>query len=247
MHQNSQNHHIPVLLDEVLRYLDPHPGDSYLDLTGGYGGHATAVLERTENAEHAALVDRDPNAVQYLEERFADKGTTVLHKDFYSASKFLAEEGQTFDLILADLGASSPHFNVASRGFSFKEDGPLDMRMDTTQTLTAETVANTYSAEELADIIKRYGEEPKARQIANLIVSNRPFVSTQQLATIVAKAWPGYSKVHPATRTFQALRIAVNDELELLRKSLPIWINDRRPIRCAASAYNQTSSDWRRK
>jgi 16S rRNA (cytosine1402-N4)-methyltransferase len=100
------------------------------------------------------------------------------------------------------------------------------MRMDQTQSLTAETMVNTYSVEELADILKRYGEEPKARHIASLIVEHRPFTTTHQLATVVAKAWPGYSKVHPATRTFQALRIAVNDELELLRKSLPVWMDD---------------------
>jgi 16S rRNA (cytosine1402-N4)-methyltransferase len=98
--------------------------------------------------------------------------------------------------------------------------------MDQSQSLTAEEVVNTYSASELEDILKRYGEEPKARHIASLIVNNRPFTTTSQLAETVAKAWPGYSKVHPATRTFQALRIAVNDELELLRKSLPIWMDD---------------------
>jgi 16S rRNA (cytosine1402-N4)-methyltransferase len=129
-------------------------------------------------------------------------------------------------MILADLGVSSPHLNEASRGFSIKADGPLDMRMDQSQTLTAGQVVNTYSAANLEDILKRYGEEPKAKQIASLIVNNRPITTTHQLAAIVAKAWPGYSKVHPATRTFQALRIAVNDELELLRLSLPIWMDD---------------------
>jgi 16S rRNA (cytosine1402-N4)-methyltransferase len=97
--------------------------------------------------------------------------------------------------------------------------------MDQTQALTAETVVNTYAESDLATLIKQYGEEPKSRQIASLIVNNRPFHTTTQLAQVVAKAWPGYSRVHPATRTFQALRIAVNDELELLRQSLPIWID----------------------
>lgn len=227
MHQEHQNPlHTPVLLEQVLTYLDPRAGDSYLDLTGGYGGHAAAVLERTGNFASSVLVDRDQNAIAQLEARFAGTGVGLLHADFLSASQQLKEQGKQFNLILADLGVSSPHLNQASRGFSVKADGPLDMRMDQSQSLTAEQVVNTYSQDELTDILKRYGEEPKARQIASLIVNNRPHTSTTQLANIVAKAWPGYSKVHPATRTFQALRIAVNDELELLRKALPIWIND---------------------
>jgi 16S rRNA (cytosine1402-N4)-methyltransferase len=227
MHQEEPNAlHIPVLKSEVLAYLTPQAGDSYLDLTGGYGGHAQAVLERTNNPQATILVDRDQHAIAELEKRFAGQGTRTLHADFLSASETLKAEGKQFDLILADLGVSSPHLNQASRGFSLKSDGPLDMRMDQSQSLTAEQVVNTYTADELADILKRYGEEPKSRAIATRIVESRPITTTNQLAEIVAKAWPGYSKVHPATRTFQALRIAVNDELELLRKSLPIWIYD---------------------
>lgn len=227
MHQENLNHlHIPVLLEQVLEYLKPGEGDSYLDLTGGYGGHASAVLERTHNPSGMTLVDRDQNAIAQLEKRFAGQGIQLLHADFLTASERLASEGKQFDMILADLGVSSPHLNQASRGFSLKADGPLDMRMDQRQSLTAERVVNTYSREELADILKRYGEEPKAKAIAARIAEHRPITTTYQLAEIVAKVWPGYSKVHPATRTFQALRIAVNDELELLRKSLPIWIND---------------------
>jgi 16S rRNA (cytosine1402-N4)-methyltransferase len=227
MHQEDQNHlHIPVLLEQVLTYLDPKAGESYLDLTGGYGGHASAVLERTGKPGSATLVDRDQNAIAELEKRFAGQGVSLMRADFLSASEQLKAAGKQFDMILADLGVSSPHLNQASRGFSIKADGPLDMRMDQSQSLTAEVMVNTYKADELADILKRYGEEPKARQIAALIVGNRPLKTTSELANTVAKAWPGYSKVHPATRTFQALRIAVNDELELLRKSLPIWMLD---------------------
>lgn len=227
MHQENQNHlHVPVLLEPVLEYLDPKEGDSYLDLTGGYGGHASAVLERTKSPSKATLVDRDQNAVRELNTRFAGQGVTIFHADFLTASTKLMTEGRKFDLILADLGVSSPHLNQASRGFSIKFDGPLDMRMDQTQSLTAEIMVNTYSEEELVRILKQYGEELKAKQIASLIVGNRPFSTTNELAAVVAKAWPGYSKVHPATRTFQALRIAVNDELELLRKSLPVWMDD---------------------
>ncbi len=228
MHQQNQNNlHIPVLLTQTLKFLLPRAGESYLDLTGGYGGHAAAVLEQTKNPAGAVLVDRDSNAIAELKKRFAkEQGIQIRHADFYTASQQLRTEGRTFDLILADLGVSSPHLNQASRGFSLKSDGPLDMRMDQTQSLTAEIMVNTYSAGELADVLKRYGEEPKARHIASLIVEHRPVTTTHQLAEIVAKAWPGYSKVHPATRTFQALRIAVNDELELLRKSLPVWMGD---------------------
>lgn len=225
MHQDNHLHQ-PVLLAQVLAYLDPKSGESYLDLTGGYGGHAGAVLERTQNPKDSVLVDRDQNAISELEKRFAGQEITLLHKDFLSGSRELQSRGKRFDLILADLGVSSPHLNQASRGFSIKADGPLDMRMDQSQSLTAEEVVNTYSKAELETILRQYGEEPKAGQIASLIVDNRPITTTSQLARIVAKAWPGYSKVHPATRTFQALRIAVNDELELLRKSLPIWMDD---------------------
>lgn len=225
MTQAQYQEHIPVLLNEVLEYLNPREGETYLDLTGGYGGHAQAVLERTKAPKKAVLVDRDPAAVKTLEERFTKKGVKVRQTDFLSASEELASENKRFDLILADLGVSSPHLNQASRGFSFASDGPLDMRMDTTQGLTAEKVVNTYSKEELTDILRRYGEEPKAQQIAALIVGNRPITTTKQLADIAAKAWPGYSKVHPATRTFQAIRVAVNDELGQLEKSLPIWLD----------------------
>lgn len=226
MHQDEQNHlHIPVLLEQVLQYLAPREGDSYLDLTGGYGGHAGRVLEITKNPEHAVLVDRDINAIKVLKDRFAGQGVDVRQADFLSASQKLVEQGRQFDLILADLGVSSPHLNQASRGFSIAQDGPLDMRMDQSQSLTAADIVNTYSADEIADILKRYGEEPKSRQIASLITNNRPYQTTHQLAAVVAKAWPGHSRVHPATRSFQALRIAVNDELELLRKALPLWID----------------------
>ena len=152
-------------------------------------------------------------------------GVDVRQADFLAASQKLAAEGRRFDLIVADLGVSSPHLNQASRGFSIQKDGPLDMRMDTTQELTAEKVVNTYSEAELVDIIRRYGEEPKARAISKLIVRERPIKTTKELANLVARAWPGHSKVHPATRTFQALRVAVNNELELLRLALPVWID----------------------
>jgi 16S rRNA (cytosine1402-N4)-methyltransferase len=226
MHQEKLNtEHTPVLIKQTLSMLDPKEGDSYLDLTAGYAGHASQILERTNNPKDTVLVDRDPNAIKKLRESFINTDVEIIQKDFFSASKKLAEEGRKFKLILADLGVSSPHLNEASRGFSIKADGPLDMRMDTTQELTAEIMLNTYSEEELVEILKKYGEEPKARHIVRLIISNRPLKTTSELATLVAKAWPGHSKVHPATRTFQAIRVAVNDELGLLEHSLPIWID----------------------
>ncbi len=222
---NDSTKHYPVLLAEVLHYLDPKEGDSYLDLTAGYGGHAAEVLDRTLQKPHnTTLVDRDQNAIAHLDEQFAGRGIQIIHKDFLSASRELLQQEKQFDLILADLGVSSPHLDNASRGFSIKTDGPLDMRMDETQQLTASGVVNNYEEAELIRILREYGEEPRAKKIAQLIVEHRPIATTHELAKIVAHAWPGYSKVHPATRTFQAIRIAVNSELAQLEQSLPIWM-----------------------
>jgi 16S rRNA (cytosine1402-N4)-methyltransferase len=233
MHQDQQySHHVPVLLGQVLQYLDAREGDSYLDLTAGYGGHAQEILGRTKNPKGTVLVDRDANATKVLEEKFVSQGTEILQTDFLTASQQLAKTDKTFDVILADLGVSSPHLQIASRGFAIAAEGPLDMRMDQSQTLTAKDIVNTYPADKLADILKRYGEEPKAHRIAHLIVQNRsynPIATTTELAQIVARAWPGRSKVHPATRTFQALRIAVNDELRLVEQSLPLWTELLKP------------------
>ena len=212
-----------MLLSTVLAYLKPQEGESYLDLTAGYGGHAGVILERTKRPERATLVDRDANAIAALAD-LEEQGVQLMHRDFLSASEHLYAEGKRFDIILADLGVSSPHLNNAERGFAFAQDGPLDMRMDQTQTLDAATVVNTYTVEELERILREYGEEPRARSLAHTIVEARPIYTTQTLADIVRRVMPKGSKTHPATRTFQALRIAVNDELELLRASLPLWV-----------------------
>lgn len=221
---NNSTKHYPVLLEETLAALDPKEGESYLDLTAGYGGHASRVLDRTLRKPHFTLVDRDQNAVTYLEQKFGPDAE-IIHKDFLSATQELVAKGRQYDLILADLGVSSPHLDNASRGFSLKADGPLDMRMDETQSLTAADVVNNYDVAELVRILRVYGEEPRANKIARLIVEHRPITTTHELATIVARAWPGHSKVHPATRTFQAVRIAVNDELAQLARALPLWID----------------------
>ena len=221
-----KDQHFPVLLEEVLHYLNPQEGESFLDLTAGYGGHSSAVLERTFSPKKASLVDRDQNAVAFLTQRFKGQSVNIIHKDYLAAAEELRVAGKQFDMILADLGVSSPHLDNASRGFSIRLDGPLDMRMDERQKLTAYELVNNYSEESLRNIIRKYGEEPRANKIARFIVENRPVRSTHELATIIARAWPGpRSRAHPATRTFQALRMAVNDELDLLEKALPIWID----------------------
>jgi len=222
--QNTDQQHVPVLLDAVLQYLDPQAGDNYLDLTAGYGGHAAAIRERAGSLTQTTLVDRDQYAMDELTQRFAEQPIELRHQDFLTASQELLAEKRSYDLILADLGVSSPHLNEGNRGFAIQSSGPLDMRMDQAQATTAGDIVNRYDEDQLADILKRYGEEPKARQIARLIVQARPLDTTDALAAVVAKAWPGHSRVHPATRTFQALRIAVNDELGQLEQSLPLWL-----------------------
>lgn len=229
MHQNKNQNmnepHEPVLLQAVLKYLDPKKGDSYLDLTAGYGGHAGAILDRAGNTAQAVLVDRDEDAVRILREKFPGRTADIRRQDFLSASRDMTAENRRFDMILADLGVSSPHLNEGKRGFAINRTGPLDMRMDRSQELTAETIVNTYSEAKLRDILQSYGEEPKAGRIARDIVRSRPVRTTADLAAIAARAWPGHSRIHPATRTFQALRIAVNDELGQLEQSLPIWLD----------------------
>lgn len=222
--QNNQNPHTPVLLEQVLQYLDPLEGESYLDLTAGYGGHAQAILKATGNYAESVLVDRDEKSQAVLAEQFGMTAIERRSQDFLTASQDLVNEGRQFALILADIGVSSPHLNDGPRGFSWQVDVPLDMRMDQRQSLTAETLVNTASEAELTRILKEYGEEPKARRIAHDIVHSRPVKTTSQLAAIAARAWPGHSRVHPATRTFQAIRIAVNDELNQLSTALPLWI-----------------------
>lgn len=222
--------HEPVLLSEVLETLNPQKGESYLDATAGYGGHASAILERTENYQTSVLVDRDQMAVDHLHKTFTNKGVRIIQNDFYAAAKLLVSENVQFDLILADLGVSSPHLDKANRGFSFQNSGPLDMRMDQRQTLTAATIVNEWTALQLEHILRTYGEEPKARKIAESIVANRPLATTSDLASVIARTVSGkWQKKHPATRTFQALRIAVNDELMLLEATLPLWIQILRP------------------
>lgn len=220
----SYGQHVPVLLEATLDLMKPIKGERYLDLTAGYGGHADHFLARTQNYESAVLVDRDEFAIATLD-RFKQKGASLLHADFASAAKALAEKGEQFDIVLVDLGVSSPQLDRAERGFSFTKSGPLDMRMDARLELTAERLINSASADELMRIITTYGEEPTkvARRIADAIVQSRPLKTTEDLASLIEQQHRGRRmKIHPATRTFQALRIAVNDELGQIEKLLPM-------------------------
>ncbi len=226
MHRNphTNNVHTPVMLAEVIEYVEPLKAERYLDVTAGYGGHAEAILGRSENYEQSVLIDRDASAIKELMHKFGGRGIQILHQDYLSASLSLLKQGRSFDIIVADLGVSSPHLNEVSRGFSFTKDAPLDMRMDQQQQLTAWDIVNKSSEEQLADVLRNYGEEPRYRQIAKLIVKNRPISSTTELAALAQKAWGRHSRTHPATRTFQAIRIAVNDELTQLGQALPVWL-----------------------
>lgn len=224
-------HHVPVLLEATLDQLQPIQGEKYLDLTAGYGGHASRILDKTQNYSGSVLVDRDDYAIEHLQ-AFAEKGVRLLHTDFATAAKQLVEEGEQFDVVLADLGVSSPQLDQAARGFSFAKDGPLDMRMDVRQQGTAATLVNTATKDELVRIITTYGEEPIgfARNVAQAIIDNRPFSTTEALASLIKTTYRGpWKKIHPATRTFQALRIAVNDELRQVEILLPLLPKLLRP------------------
>ncbi len=216
---NHNEIHVPVLLERVLEVLDPQPGESYLDMTVGYGGHARAILEKTQAADKAVLVDRDTNALNSVQD-LQDLGATPMHSDFANAATSLVESGRKFDIILADLGVSSPHLDNAERGFSFMREGPLDMRMDQSQGASAADIVNSAPTNELIEILQKYGEERRAGQIAEAIVANRPIETTTQLAQIIEDTIHRRGKTNPATRTFQAIRMAVNKEIEQIETML---------------------------
>ena len=218
------NLHVPVLLDATLRLVNPQKNESYLDLTAGYGGHASEFLSSTENYADSVLVDRDENAINTLGD-FEKKGVRLIHTDFVNATKQLIEEGREFDIILVDLGVSSPQLDKSERGFSFTHSGPLDMRMDNRQEKSAADIVNRMPAKELERIIIRYGEEKPgfAKRIVKAIVAARPIKTTSELSNVILGVHRGkWQKSHPATRTFQAIRIAVNDELKQVEDILPL-------------------------
>lgn len=220
--KTPQQLHRPVLLQSVISVLSPQIGDNYLDLTAGFGGHAQKVISVIGSATLATLVDRDETAISALEP-LQRAGARVIKSDYAAAARQLHGAGEKFKLILLDLGVSSPQLDNASRGFSFMHDGPLDMRMDQTAGPTAANIVNRFSKDELTKLLRDYGEEPLAARIAQAIVRQRPFKTTLQLADVVAQVYGGRrGKTHPATRTFQALRIAVNDELQQLQTTLDL-------------------------
>ena len=215
--------HIPVLLSDVLKYLQPREGETYLDLTAGYGGHADKILEVTRNYNGAVLNDRDQNAMNFLEAKYQEVKPRLMHDDFYSTALRLVESGISFDMILADFGVSSPQLDRGERGFSFAREARLDMRMDESQELDAWTVVNKWSERKLADIFETYAEERRGRaeMLAREICMHRPIETTTELADLIKSKSP-HSHTHPATRIFQAIRIAVNDELGIIERTLPL-------------------------
>ena len=223
-HPPQKSLHVPVLLESTLKLLNPMKDENYLDLTAGYGGHASRILSMTGNYAESILVDRDDYAIKRLKS-FSDKGVRLLHTDFVTAARQLIKKRQEFNMILVDLGVSSPQLDQFERGFSFTNSGPLDMRMDRRQEKSAQTLVNTASVDELTRIINQYGEEPIgfSRTIALAIVASRPLSQTGELAELIKRVYRGkWKKIHPATRTFQALRIAVNDELRQIEDLLPL-------------------------
>ncbi|MFT4979463.1 MAG: 16S rRNA (cytosine1402-N4)-methyltransferase, partial [Myxococcota bacterium] len=211
--------HIPVLLDATIAQLDVRPGRRYLDGTLGGGGHSAAIL--AAGGEVVGL-DRDPSALAAATARLQDMdGFLGARRGPFADMARLAGDLAPFDGILLDLGVSSPQLDTAERGFSLQRDGPLDMRMDPDQALSAATLLEELSEDELIRILREYGEEPRARRIARAVLAGRPWSGTAELASAVASA-SGYrnSRTHPATRTFQALRIAVNGELDQLKQGL---------------------------
>jgi 16S rRNA (cytosine1402-N4)-methyltransferase len=216
--------HAPVLLKEALDGLGVKAGGRYIDCTLGTGGHAIAILERSEPDGRLLGMDLDPMAVQVSKQRLGSYGDRVrlVHESFTqlkavaSGEDFIPANG-----VLLDLGMSSLQLEHGERGFSFQKEGPLDMRMDPEEETTADQLVNELNENELAEIIANYGEEAKARAIARAIVRNRPLKTTLELAEVVARTVGRRRRIHPATKTFQALRIAVNDELEALSCVLP--------------------------
>jgi len=214
--------HVPVLLEETLEYLNVRPGGVVVDATLGLGGHSAAIARKLGGTGKLICFDRDPEAMAKAQARLnalAEELGPEMPEVRYVSRAFseIAEEIEpgSLDGLLADFGVSSMQLDEAQRGFSFRADGPLDMRMDPRSELTAQQVVNQADEEDLANLIYEFGEERRSRRIARAIVRARPITTTAELARIVSAEAPPIKgeKIHPATRTFQALRIRVNDEL----------------------------------
>jgi len=232
--------HVPVMVAEVVEWLRPRPGACLVDACVGPGGHAAALLARAPGATLLG-VDRDPEALALAEARLPAERVVLRHAHFADLRTLIAEVGwDGADAVLLDLGMSSYQLDDPARGFGFRADGPLDMRMDRGATLDAATVVNTWPERDLARILAEYGEEPRARAIARALVRHRPLATTGELARVVGGVLgPGRRGHHPATRTFQAIRMAVNDELDGLGRFLADGYAVLRPGgRIAVLAYH---------
>jgi 16S rRNA (cytosine1402-N4)-methyltransferase len=219
--------HDPVLAEELVDLLDPKPGEVFVDCTFGGGGHARRIAERLGSEGELIAVDRDPAAEARWREFAAEAPSAArfLRADFVAALEGLRGEGVRPDGIVFDLGMSSMQVDAWERGFSYSYDAPLDMRMDPTQALSAATVVNEWPQDRLALAIREFGEERRAGSIAREIVRRRPLETTAELVTAIKAAIPPserFGRGHPAKRTFQAIRIAVNGELEALDRALPL-------------------------
>jgi 16S rRNA (cytosine1402-N4)-methyltransferase len=235
--QPTATDHVPVLADEVRESLAVRPGATVVDATFGAGGHATILAADLQGRGKLIAIDRDPGARVYFErlENQTRVQARLLRGDFGVVLPQLADNGVRADAILLDLGVSSMQLDRPERGFSYATDAPLDMRMDTSQELTAREAVNAWPEGELARIFRRYGEERYARQIAKAIVRRRkeqPFERTGELVDTIKTAIPAparFGEGHPAKRVFQALRIAVNEELDALEAALPAALEMLRP------------------
>lgn len=228
--------HRAVLYHEIIHALQPRPGGLYVDATLGAGGHAWGILQASQPDGRLLGLDVDPQALDLACQRLAEFGerAILLRASYTTLGAQLAALGWgAVDGIVLDLGMSSMQVDTPERGFSFQVDAPLDMRFDPDQPLRAVDLVNNLSEDDLADLIYRFGEEPEGRKIARAIVAARPLHTTRQLAEVVARAVTSAGrrrqKIHPATRTFQALRIAVNRELEALEAVLPQAVNALKP------------------
>jgi len=242
--------HIPVMEAEVVEFLRPvHSGIVLVDCTVGYGGHSVALTASFGAADRLIGIDRDGDAIEHCRKKFANIPFSVsLHRGGFEELESILQENavEYADRFLFDLGFSSPQVDRADRGFSFLREGPLDMRMDRRQPLSAKDAIQQWSERELADLFKNYGEERFSRKIAKAVVRRRhisPIETTQELADIVLQAIPARNRyqegIHPATRVFQALRIAVNEELKSLRTGLQAALNRLSPCgRIAVLSYH---------
>jgi 16S rRNA (cytosine1402-N4)-methyltransferase len=218
--------HVPVLAPELIALLDPQPGELAVDCTFGGGGHARLIAERIGPTGSLICIDRDPTAAERFAEVRPELGCEArfIHADFADALDGLAAEGVVADLLYLDLGISSLQLDAWERGFSYAYDAPLDMRMDPASEPSARDVVNEWPENRIAQVLREYGEERHARSIAREIVARRPLETTAELVDVIRDAVPPayrFGRGHPAKRSFQALRIAVNGELESLHRALP--------------------------